>query len=262
VGRVGDRRSRWLLAALGVLIVVVAHELISRLHLLPPGEFPPASVIAATLFQEIQGSIFWESLWGTVYGWAAGLALGTLIAIPIGMLLGASDLLYRSLRLIIEWLRPIPSVALIPLAILIFGSGQWTKVVLVTVAVFWPMLIQTLYGVQDVDPVARDCARSYGLGPMARVRHLILPSAAPYILTGLRIASAIALVVAVATELVIGTPGLGASINTAQLSGASAIQYAYIVATGMLGWALNALFLQLEKRVLFWHPSQRMGEGR
>ena len=137
----------------------------------------------------------------------------------------------------IEFLRPIPSVALIPLAVLIYGQGLESKVFLVAFASFWPLLIQTIYGVQDVDPVATDTARSFGLGRLERMWRITVPSAVPYIATGIRISSAVALILAVTAELVIGAAGLGREINVARSGGNLDAMYALIVATGLLGWA-------------------------
>ena len=105
---------------------------------------------------------FWAAVGNTLQGWALGLGIAALIAIPAGILIGSSRLLYRALRGVIEFLRPIPSVALIPLAVLVYGSGLESKVFLAAFAATWPLLMQTLYGVQDVDPVATDTARSFG----------------------------------------------------------------------------------------------------
>ena len=157
----------------------------------------------------------------------------------------------------IEFLRPIPSVALIPLAVLVYGTGLESKVFLAVFASFWPLFVQTLYGVQDVDPVVTDTARSFGLGRLERLWRIRLPSAVPYIATGVRISSAVALILAVTAELVIGSAGLGRSISVAQSGGAIDVMYALIIATGILGWALNILATRGERRVLHWHPSQR-----
>ena len=186
-----------------------------------------------------------------------GLGLATLLAVPLGILVGSSRLLYRALRVPIEFLRPIPSVALIPLAVLVYGTGLESKVFLAVFASFWPLFVQTLYGVQDVDPVVTDTARSFGLGRFERMWRIRLPSAVPYIATGVRISSAVALILAVTAELVIGSAGLGRSITVAQSGGAIDLMYALIIATGMLGWALNIVATRGERRVLHWHPSQR-----
>ena len=193
----------------------------------------------------------------TLQGWAIGLALAALIAIPSGIVIGSSRLLYHALRAVIEFLRPIPSVALIPLAVLIYGSGLESKVFLATFAATWPLLMQTLYGVQDVDPVATDTARSFGFGRARRLLWVTLPSAIPYIATGIRISAAVALILCVTAELVIGASGLGREINLARQGGAVDLMYALIIATGVLGWAMNAVFTRGERRVLHWHPSAR-----
>jgi ABC-type nitrate/sulfonate/bicarbonate transport system permease component len=189
------------------------------------------------------------------------LGIASAVAIPLGIVVGSAPLLYRALRVLIEFLRPIPSVALIPLAILVYGTGMQSKVFLIVFASFWPLLVQTLYGVQDVDPVAQDTARSFGSPRSQRLLRVTLPSSVPYIATGLRLASTTALILAVTAELVIGSPGLGREINLAQSAGAADQMYALIIVTGLLGWGLNALFGRGERRVLHWHPSHRPGSA-
>jgi len=241
--------------------VLVTLELLSRTGMLSSRDFPPVTEIFATLWGQLQTGQFWYAVVNTLQGWAVGLGIAAAIAIPAGILLGSSRVLYRSLRVIIEFLRPIPSVALVPLAILVFGTGLETKVFLVAFACFWPLLIQTIYGVQDVEPVALDTARIFGLGRSARLVWIALPSTVPYIATGLRISSAVALILAVTAELVAGSPGLGSEISAAQSGGAVTLMYALIVTTGLLGWGLNMVLRRLERRVLHWHPSQRESEG-
>jgi ABC-type nitrate/sulfonate/bicarbonate transport system permease component len=124
-------------------------------------------------------------------------------------------------------------------------------------ASFWPLFVQTLYGVRDVDPVATDTARSFGLGRVERLWRIKLPSAVPYIATGIRISSAVALILAVTAEIVIGSAGLGRAINVARSGGAVDLMYALIIATGVIGWLLNVAATRAERRVLHWHPSQR-----
>lgn len=257
----GGRASTWGVKLAGVLITLSCLELASRTGALPRQWFPPVSEMYAELAGLVVGVPLWVEVGRTLSGWAAGLLIATVLAVPAGMVLGASALAFRLVRVVIEFLRPVPSVALIPLAVLVLGTGLETKVFLVAFATFWPILFQTIYGVQDVDPVATDTARSYGLGPLARFAQVTLPSAAPYIATGLRIASAIALVLAVTAELVIGAPGLGQAIVVAQSGGAITLMYALIIATGLLGWALNSAFSAAERRLLHWHPAQRREAG-
>jgi ABC-type nitrate/sulfonate/bicarbonate transport system permease component len=255
---VPDRALPWL----GTLGVLAVFELLSRAELINSRFFPPVSAMVGRLVEEAGTAGFWADVGHTMEGWALGLGIATAIAVPIGIVVGSTPLLYRALRGVIEFLRPIPSVALIPLAVLVYGSGLESKVFLAAFAATWPLLMQTLYGVQDVDPVATDTARSFGFSRGQRLLRVTLPSAVPYIATGVRISAAVALILVVTAELVIGAPGLGRGINLARQGGNVELMYALILATGLLGMAVNALFTRVEHRVLHWHPSQRRAAAR
>ena len=250
---VPDRVLPWA----GLAAVLAVFELLCRTELINPRFFPPPSEMIVRLADEAGTSGFWSAVGNTLQGWVLGLGIACAIAVPVGIVVGSSPLLYRALRGVIEFLRPIPSVALIPLAVLVYGSGLESKVFLAAFAATWPLLMQTLYGVQDVDPVATDTARSFGFGRPARLLRITLPSAVPYVATGVRISAAVALILVVTAELVIGSPGLGRQINLARQGGDVELMYALILATGLLGMAVNALFTRAEQRVLHWHPSQR-----
>jgi ABC-type nitrate/sulfonate/bicarbonate transport system permease component len=240
-----------------VAVVLGLWELIVRLDIISENNIPTMSATVSELFSQLAESRFWDAIGSTLQGWALGLGIAMLLGIPLGILIGSSRWVFRAFRVPIEFLRPIPSVALIPLAVLIYGTGLESKVFLAAFASFWPLLIQTIYGVQDVDPVATDTARSFGLGRLARLWRITLPSAVPYIATGVRISSAVSLILVVTAELVIGAAGLGREINTARSGGNLEVMYALILATGLLGWVLNIATSAVEKRVLRWHPSQR-----
>ncbi len=255
------RAPRWAVVTAerlgGVVVVLVALELISRLGVLDSRYFPPVSAMFATLAQEAFGSRLWSDLLLTLQGWGQGLALATLVGLAVGMVAGLSDAVFHALRPIVEFLRPVPSVALIPLAILMFGAGMQSKVFLAAFAATWPILVQTMYGVRDLDPVQMDTARSYRIRAWDRFTKVLLPTALPYIATGMRISSATALALAVSTELIIGAPGLGATINLARSSGNAELMYALIIAAGLVGWLLNSVFVRVESALLRWHPSYR-----
>jgi len=249
--------SSLLLGTLGLASLVALFEALPRLGLLPNRFFPTSSQIGSALVDQLRQPGFWTALVDTVQGWALGLLIASFAGIVFGFIIGSSDLLREVTASTIEFLRPIPSVALIPLAVLLFGTALESKLLLVVYAAFWQMLIQVLYGVQDVDPVAQDTARAYRLGVLARVRYVTWPTALPYVMTGLRLSAAVALILAVTAELVIGNPGLGNRLAVAQSSGAIAATYALVVVTGLLGVVVNLVFRSVERRALRWHPSQR-----
>ncbi|WP_306212560.1 ABC transporter permease [Actinoplanes sp. RD1] len=245
----------WRLSGLAALVAVV--ELLPRLGVVSPDYLPPASGIAAALGREAATAPFWAAVGDTLVAWAAGLAVAIAAGVAAGLLIGSIPVLRAWTASTIEFLRPIPSVALIPLAVLLYGTGLGSSLLLIVYAAFWQVLVQVLSGVADVDPVADETARSFRLGPWARVRHVLWPTALPYVFTGIRLAAAVALVLAVTAELVIGSPGLGAVIAVAQSSGAVPVMYAMIVVTGILGVLINVGARLAERKVLAWHQSVR-----
>lgn len=262
VSRVRRNRRAWLhspfwVGLAGVLVVMLCLEFVARVGLLPARWFPPVTVVFGALGQLLGTRELWVEAGRTLLGWALGLGVAAVLAVPAGMVIGSVDALYHASRVVIEFLRPVPSVALIPAAVLLFGIGIGMKVFLVAFAAFWPILFQAIYGVRDVSPGVKETARAYGLGAVARFFWVILPSTLAYVATGLRISSAIALILAVTAELVVGAAGLGQAIAAAHTATQAPTMYALIAVTGTLGWLLNTLFQRVESRLLRWHPSQR-----
>ena len=234
-------------------------ELVSRTGVVSEKDLPAMSTSFRELWSLVQTGDFWVAFGQTVRGWAVGLGVATALAVPIGILLGSSDFAASAFRVPIEFLRPIPSAALIPLLFLTLGTTLKSEIFLAAFGAFWPLLVQTMYGVRDVDPLALDTARSFGLGRLERLYRIKLPSAIPYIATGVRISSTVALILAFTAELFMGLPGLGQKVNFAQSYGLEVQLYAYAVATGFLGVAIHLLSASVERRALRWHPSQRLG---
>ncbi|GAB2602980.1 nitrate ABC transporter permease [Paractinoplanes abujensis] len=238
----------------GLLLLV---EALPRLGLVDDGYLPPATRIAAALGDEVVTAGFWQAVGDTLTGWAIGLAIAVVAGVVIGVGIGAVPVLRAATASTVEFLRPIPSVALIPLAVLLYGTDLGSTLLLVVYAAFWQVLVQVLYGVADVDPIAEETARSFRLGAWARIRNVLWPTALPYVFTGVRLAASVALVLAVTAELVIGAPGLGKMIAVAQTSGAVPDMYALIAVTGLLGVAINLAARLFERRTLAWHQSVR-----
>ena len=258
-GAVADRRrpglARYGVAGMAGLLVLL--EVLPRIGVVSPDYLPPASRIAAALADEAGTAQFWAGIRDTLVAWAIGLLIAVVAGVVVGVIIGSVPVLRAFTASTVEFLRPIPSVALIPLAVLLYGTDLRSTLLLVVYAAFWQVLVQVLYGVADVDPVADETARSYRLGPWARVRYLLWPTALPYVLTGVRLAAAVALILAITTELVIGSPGLGAQIAVAQSSQAVPTMYALVFVTGLLGVGINVIARAAEHRLLAWHQSVR-----
>ncbi|WP_341721038.1 ABC transporter permease [Micromonospora sp. FIMYZ51] len=246
-----------LLGVFGFATFLALLEVVPRLGVVAPDYLPPASRTGVALAELAGEGAFWTALGDTLRGWFLGLLIAVALGIVVGFVLGTAPILREATASTIEFLRPIPSVALIPLAVLLFGTSLRSVLLLVVYAAFWQVLVQVLHGVQDVDPVAQETARTFGLGRLARIRHVTWPTALPYLLTGVRLAAAVALILTITAELVIGAPGLGHEIGVAQSGAAVPRMYALIIVTGLLGVAVNILARQLERRLLRWHPSIR-----
>ena len=239
---------------LGIFIFFLILELVTRLELVPPIYLPRASTVVRRMVELLQDPKFLGHVVATLYAWGVRLGLATLISVPIGILIGTSELAYKMTSPLIEFMRPIPSVALIPLGILLWGQGFSMKIILVAYAATWPILFNTLYGVHDVDPIAVQTARCFGLKQAAIVRRISLPSAVPFIFTGIRISAGIALIVVIGAELLasadsgIGSYILFVSSNGGQMD--SVLAGAAIA--GIIGALINSALGLIDRRLFGW----------
>jgi len=251
------RASRLVAPAVGLAVVLVTLESLSRFDIVPRASFPPVTEIFDRLWDLVRTEEYWLTIGRTMRAWGIAMVVAGVIAVPLGMLIGTSRSGYVASKLTIDFLRPIPSVALIPLLVLIYGTRPTLKITLAIIGAVFPLLFQSMYGVRDVDPVARDTARSFGLGRWQRIRAVVLPTCGPFLLTGLRISSSIALILVVTGEYIVGIPGIGQATFLAQNSAAYQSMYAWVVSAGAVGLVLNSGFQFAERRTLFWHESQR-----
>ena len=253
-----SRAADILLPVASIAFALLLWEAVSRAGLISTNDLPSMTTTMQELWSMMHTATFWKDFAYTVRGWALGLLIATVLAVPIGIVLGSSELAGRAFRVPIEFLRPIPSAVLIPLLFLTLGTTLKSEVFLAAFGAFWPLLVQTIYGVRDIDPIAVDTARSFGVGRLERLRRVTFPSALPYIMTGIRISSTVSLILAFTAELFMGTPGLGQAMNYAQAYGLNDQLYALAIAAGLLGLAVHFVMTALERRVLRWHPSQRL----
>ena len=262
VGRARRRRNR-LSSLSGIALIVVLAilwELSVRLAIIQSPNWPALSQVFVSFWELLRDGTFFTVFGPTLQRLALGYVAAALSGISIGLAMGYYRWIHRLLDPIVEILRPIPSPAYIPVAILFLGIGDIMKVFMIAFAAFFPILLNTVAGVRSVDPVLIDTGRTFGLGTRQVVRKVVFPSALVYIFTGLRISLAIALILTVIAEEVAGNSGIGFYLLNAQRSFLVPEMYASVVALAILGFALNRLFLLIESRVLSWNVASQRPE--
>lgn len=213
---------------------------------------PPISQVLTALGQSILSGSMARHFMVTVGRFFEGYLLSAAIGVMFGVVLGYFRWLHDLFETSIELLRPMPSVAIIPVAILTLGIGDSMIVAVTAYATVWPILINTIDGVRHIERVLIQTGRTFGLSRHRILWQVILPAASPYIVTGLRIGLSIALILVTTAEMVAGSKGLGFFILDEERSMHSDNMYAGVLAVAALGYALNRLFLVVEAKALKW----------
>ena len=255
--------SRWAPGATGIAVFLLLAEAAGRLGIISRSALPlVSSVLWRTVLLAGSGR-FLADFGATVWAWAVGMTVTVAVGVPLGVLLGSLPGVRVATRAIVEFLRPIPSVALIPLVSLLLGPGLRLAVTLIVYGAVWPVLYNTIAGIDDVDPVAQETNRAFGFSRLQAVWMVSLPSAAPFIGTGIRLASSVALILDIATGYITGPingPGIGAYIAQQSTGGDDlTVILAATVWAGILGLVLDLLLTGLQRRLLRWHHA-RLGE--
>jgi ABC-type nitrate/sulfonate/bicarbonate transport system permease component len=249
---------RWLARnRLSGLLLVIALALLweasVRLGGIEADSWPALSSVFAVFLDPTRGAELFAEFGGSLARMARGYGLGAVAGVAFGLCMGASRAVHRTLELSFDLLRVVPSPALIPPLVLFLGIDDAMKIAIVALAVFWPVMLNTLHGVQGVEPALLDTARTFKI-PRARVLlKLVLPAAAPLVFAGMRISLAIALIVTVVAEMIAGTGGIGFYILTMENAARAPEMYAGVVALSALGYTLNRLFLRIERARLRWY---------
>lgn len=231
-------------------ILVLLWEIVSRSSgFVGDTLVPPSSVAQTAGTLLLDGSLVSRTL-QTMVSAGIGLAYGFLAGVAGGLILGLVPGIARILNSPIQLLRPMPSVALIPLAMMAFGFGVKMESAIVGFAIFWPVLILAQDAVAGVDRRLLEVADVLQLGPLARVTKIVLPSAVARLIVALRLAIGLALVVAVTVEIVANPQGLGYGLVTSQIALKPDEMLAYLIWVGILGWVLNAVLLLVQRRLL------------
>jgi NitT/TauT family transport system permease protein len=219
-------------------------------YLLPAKSF--AETGGSWLAWAISGELLLDAS-GSMYRVVVGFCVGAGLALPLGLMMGASPRVYAWLNPLAQVLRPIPPIAYIPLAILWFGLGNPPAIFLISIGAFFPVLINTIAGVRHVDGIYLRAARNLGANQRTLFLRVILPASVPYILSGVRIGIGTAFIVVIVSEMIAVNNGLGFRILEAREYFWSDKIIAGMISIGMLGLAIDIGVNKLNNYLLRWH---------
>lgn len=252
------------------LVAIALWQMVSTLGWINPQILPsPLAVLRKWAEYASPGAAF-DPAQGSYLGWVfsgemisdaygsltrvlVGFAIGAGLALPLGLLMGTNRTVYRLFDPLVQVLRPIPPIAYIPLSILWFGLGNPPAFFLISLGTFFPVLMNTIAGVQQVDAIYIRAARNLGAGQMTMFRRVILPAATPYILAGARIGMGTAFIVVIVAEMIAVNNGLGFRITEAREYFWSDKIIAGMFTIGLLGLAIDIAMSSLNNRLLRWH---------
>lgn len=240
-------------AAVVPIVAIALWETLARMEIINPLILPgPSQVLRRWIEYARDGELHRDAL-SSLYRVIIGFAIGTVLAIPMGLTMGASRTAYAYLNPLLQVLRPIPPIAFVPLAILWFGLGNPPAFFLIALGAFFPVLMNTIGGVRSVDAIYIRAARNLGAGRVPLFLRVIVPAAMPHILTGIRVGFGVAFIVVIVAEMIAVNDGLGYRILEAREYFWSDKIIAGMITIGLLGLAIDALLARVSAFVLRWH---------
>lgn len=215
--------------------------------------FPPLREILVEFVDTWLFTGIAEYLLPTLRTFLVGYAIAIMIGIGAGLALAGNDRLAGFLAPLLEFMRALPAIALVPAFISVLGLGDGMRIGVVVFASVWPVLLNTVDGVRGVDLMVRDTATTFRVPPLQRLLFVTLPGASPQVMAGIRVGLALSLIAVIVTEMVTSSSGVGAFTRSAQLSFDLSAMWTAIILMGLVGYALNLIFDLLERRILRWH---------
>jgi ABC-type nitrate/sulfonate/bicarbonate transport system permease component len=236
-----------------LLALMMAWELSAQAELFSPVIIPALSRIGRTFVELLWSGQIPLQILASLKRAAVGYLLAVAVFIPLGIVMGLFDRVQRALEVVVEMLRPIPPPVIIPVAMLFFGLEDEMKIFVIFFSCAWPILLNTVDGVRNMDRILLNTARTFGLPRRKIIWQVILPASSPQVLTGLRVSLPITLILVVISEMVGSTDGIGYFILDSQRRFRVAQMYAGMLALAILGYTLNQLFSLLHRSLLAWH---------
>jgi ABC-type nitrate/sulfonate/bicarbonate transport system permease component len=232
---------------------IILWEVLPRYGIVYARYFPPFSTVMGSLFQGIYSTEILKHAAISISRAFRGYLSAILIGVTLGTLTGTIPWLSDLLEMTVEFLRPMPSVALVPIAILLFGTSDSYNISIITFGCTWPIFVNTYEGTKSIDTQWIDTARVYGASRLDLLRKVVVPAALPYIVSGLRISLGTSIIIVTVTEMLASYKGLGFFIMETYNAYQIPQMYAGIITIGIVGYGLNRLFLTWEDRFMAWH---------
>lgn len=236
--------------ALAVILLIWQFAVMSGIL---PKITPGIPEILTSIFTVVTTSNFWGGLSHTLFAASAGWLISCAIGVVLGLLIGTIRPLDRSTALIVEFGRAFPTIALMPVMMLVLGATTNMKITMVVLAAVWPVLVQSILGSRRLDPGIVSTAKVFQIPRGLWFRRVLLPAAMPFIATGVRISASIAILAAVGVEVLTQVPGLGRLITLAQEAERWDNAFAYLFFAGIFGWLVASLLGRAEGRLLRWN---------
>jgi NitT/TauT family transport system permease protein len=251
-----------ILGTASIVLLLAAWEALPRLVTLSAGTklfFTTPSHVVGTLWSMFATGTIWSPLGVSTGAFALGLGLAIVVALPLGVLLGRSATLSALLDPFITAFNATPRLVFLPLVMLWFGLGLWSKVVIVVIGALFPLLINTYEGVRNADKLLINVVRSFGADEWAVARLVVVPNALPYIMVGLRLAIGRAVLGVVVAEFFGSTEGLGVVMVRAASSYHVDVVFAGLIVFAVLSLAMTAVVQLIENRLQRWRPQHANG---
>lgn len=247
--------TSWL-SAIVTLVALLIWEMAVRVGYLSALFFPAPSAIAGHLLAEMASGAVWPHLGATLIRLGSGFLVGGIVGLAVGLWMGWSPTVNRLADPFVAALHPLPKIALLPLAMVILGIGELSNIALIAIATFFPMLINTVSGVRQLDPIYLEVAHNYRTPLSKLFTRIILPGSLPFIFAGARIALNTALLMTITVELLTAKTGLGGIIWLAWQTLRMERLYVALLVTSLLGIGSNALLHLVARRVMPWRPTE------
>ncbi len=246
-----DNAKDRLLAAAIAISLLALWEIAARNLWIDPIIFPAPSRVASALVTLVRQDLF-HNIGVSLVRFFGGVVVGSIPGILLGLCIGWLPRLHRVVDPFIAAIHPLPKIVLFPLFIVIFGVSEWAKIASIALTVFFPTLINASAGARQISPLYLEVIRNYGGGRLDAFRHVVLPGSLPMILNGIRIATNLGLLVTIAIEFTVMSPGIGSVIWLALQTMRTENLYAGVVIISLLGISVNAVIQGLLRRVSPW----------